>query len=248
MMRLGSDAVREMQERALRNAVAESPRLADIESADERRAKEQLRDRQARFAQASAVPPRFSLARIENAEVHSGNETAVHAAAYVIAQSFTASLALHGNDVGNGKTHLACAIVNAASEQCVGARFLTAVSIFESMHEASKYGSDEDVTEILREFATIPVLVLDDLGREPLTKRTIPWLGELLNRRWNECRPLVVTTNLSFEQLHKHYAAACAAASQPDSTADGIVDRLRGMIPFERWVKVTGRSQRGRSA
>ncbi len=226
---------------------ATNPRAAQIEAEERLKAERERADRRKQLRRTSGVSVRFAGATIDAVTMTDGNADAVHATASVIAQNFRPSLALYGGDVGDGKTHLVSALVNAAVEQCVRARLLRAVSIFESMHKASKYGSDEDVPEILSDLAVVPVLVLDDLGREALTKRTMPWLYELLDRRWNECRPLIVTTNFSFEQLHDHYARACSNAALSENMADGLVDRLRGMIPLDRWVEVSGRSQRGRA-
>lgn len=239
--------VREIARRVAENSATENPRVAEIEAERRQRAAQDLLDRQRRLRGASGVSARFAEASLTKAEITDGNSDAVHAAAHVVEKEFRESLAFYGSDVGDGKTYLASAIVNAAIEKCVPAKLLRSVSIFEAMHKASKFGSDEDVPEILEELASVRVLVLDDLGRESLTKRTIPWLYELLDRRWNECKPLIVTTNFSFEQLHDHYASACVAASLSDTMADGMVDRVRGMVPLDRWVKVTGRSQRGRA-
>jgi len=255
MMSLGGDAagrfMLDIQRRAAENAQLEPDRIAEIEAAERQRAQEQLADRRRRMRDASGIPPRFATAKLEQIEINAGNEHAVHAAARVVASDFQESLALYGNEpgaaVGNGKTLIAAAILNAAIDACVPAKFLRASSMFDALHQASKYQSDGDVIEILQELATVRVLVIDDLGRESLTQRTIPWLHDLFDRRLCELRGLVVTSNLDLLQLHEHYAEICEARSEPRSTADGIVDRLRGMIPKERWVKVTGRSQRGRS-
>src|SRR5579862_4655211 len=243
-----STALADIQRRIAENAKTVNPRAAEVEEYDRRREREQLADHQQRLRSASGIPPRFVDSKLEHVEINAGNEQAVHAAAHIVDKRFEDSLAIYSNDagaaVGNSKTLIASSVLNAAIEQCVPAKFLRAATMFDAMHQASKYRSSEDVLEILRELATVRVLVIDDLGRESLSKRTIPWLHDLFDQRWCECRPLVITSNLSFEQLHDHYAGAVTTACLPDSTADGIIDRLRGMIPKDRWIKVSGDSRR----
>jgi DNA replication protein DnaC len=197
------------------------------------------------FRERSGVPARFETAAIADLTIDRGNETAIHSAAKIIADGCRDSAAFFGTGVGAGKTSIAAAIVNGALEQLIPAKMLTVVTLVDRMHEASKYGSAEDVTEIVQEFASAPVLLLDDLGREPVTRRSLSWLYELLNRRWNAVLPLLVTTNLSFEDLLFRYIDACKRADEPQSTAEAIVDRLRGMIPLPQWYEVRGKSRRG---
>jgi DNA replication protein DnaC len=241
----------EIRERIAARQSLPNPRVAEFEEREALRVQREREQRRSRLRLSSGVPKMFEAAAIERVDVVPGNSDGVHAAAFVVEQSFKASLALHGSDsergqVGNSKTTLACAIVNAATELLIPAKFTRACSLFDDFLEASKYSSDESVVEIQQHLSRINVLVIDDLGRERLNKLTLPWLYELLDRRWAECRPLIVTTNLSFDQLYERYAAACKASGEPDSTANGIVDRLRGLIPIDRWVQVTGQSRRGR--
>ena len=58
-------------------------------------------------------------------------------------------------------------------------------------------------------------------------------LYTLLNRRWNECRPLIVTTN-------------CAAALLAQRTGEGATSRLAGICA--RRIEVTGPDLRRRKA
>jgi DNA replication protein DnaC len=240
------ESITDLVARARQNASyggEESP----IEAADlmARQRSEVRARRVAGLCERSGVPARFADVTIDKLDIDRGNETAVHVAASIIAGGCRSSAAFFGTGVGAGKTSIAATIVNGALEQLIPAKMLTVVTLVDRMHDASKFGSAEDVTEIVQEFATVPVLLLDDLGREPVTRRSISWLYELLNRRWNAVLPLIITTNLSFENLLFRYVDACKRADEPDSTAEAIVDRLRGMIPLSQWYEVRGKSRRG---
>jgi DNA replication protein DnaC len=80
--------------------------------------------------------------------------------------------------------------------------------------------------------ASVPVLFIDDLGNTFLPGRETPgrqrWLFEILNHRYNERLPLIVTTNLAFEDL----------ASQFD---EKLAQRL---LEYALWLDVSGPSLR----
>lgn len=206
----------------------------------------EMLDREAteRLRRASFVPPRFATTRLADVRPRDGNERALESARLLIARGFIGSACYWGGDVGVGKTALGAAIVNEAILQHKSARMLTAVTLVDQLHDASKYGSHEEVGSIIASFARTPVLLLDDLGREAISRRSISWLFELLNRRWLAALPLVATSNLNFAALVDRYGDACARAGEDPSMAHAIADRLRGLIPLKDWVEVTGRSMR----
>jgi DNA replication protein DnaC len=237
-------SIMEVLERCKKNA-QEISLGADVLAAQETARRERAdADRRESLRKRSLIPPRFAGKTLEQLAADGENSDAISAAKAVVVGGFEASLGLYGGDVGAGKTTIGAAILNAAIDALSPARMLTVVTLVDALHEASKYGSDEDVTQIVGEFARTPVLMLDDLGREPVTRRSLSWLYELLNRRWNECKPLIVTTNLGFEGLLQRYTDACVRAGEPESTADAIIDRLRGIVPLDAWHPVSGRSRR----
>lgn len=101
---------------------------------------------------------------------------------------------------GSGKTHLAAAIANYAVEMGVPTLFLTVPDLLDTLRFA--YDSD-DVTFEQRfdQIRTAELLVLDDFG----TQNATPWaqekLFQIINYRYINRLPLVVTTNLSLEQI-----------------------------------------------
>ncbi len=101
---------------------------------------------------------------------------------------------------GCGKTHLAAAIANYAVEMGVPTLFLTVPDLLDTLRFA--YDSD-DVTFEQRfdQIRTAELLVLDDFG----TQNATPWaqekLFQIINYRYINRLPLVVTTNLSLEQI-----------------------------------------------
>lgn len=99
--------------------------------------------------------------------------------------------------VGTGKTHAAVAALKLANEAGYSIAFSPVVELLDELRP----GRDVDSGERLRWLTEVRVLLLDDLGAEKSTEWTHERLYALVNRRWLECRPTIVTSNLTSEQL-----------------------------------------------
>jgi DNA replication protein DnaC len=101
---------------------------------------------------------------------------------------------------GCGKTHLAAAVANFAVGMGVPTLFLTVPDLLDSLRFA--YASeDTSFEERFEEIRTAPLLVLDDFG----TQNATPWaqekLFQIINYRYINRLPLVVTTNLDMDEI-----------------------------------------------
>ncbi len=119
--------------------------------------------------------------------------------ARVFAQNLEGWLLLQG-DFGCGKTHLAAAIANFAVSLGVPTLFLTVPDLLDSLRFA--YQDPEATFESrFEEVRKATLLVLDDFG----TQNATPWaqekLFQILNYRYINHLPLVVTTNLSLDEI-----------------------------------------------
>lgn len=95
---------------------------------------------------------------------------------------------------GTGKTHAALGAVREAHGRGLYVAFLPVVELLDLLRP----GGPEDALERLMH---VDRLVLDDLGAEKASDWTAERLYALINRRWLEERPTVVTTNLGLEEL-----------------------------------------------
>lgn len=91
--------------------------------------------------------------------------------------------------VGTGKTHAVIAAVRAAHMRGCDVRFVPSVELLDLLRPPSEPSK-------LYELAEVDVLVIDDLGVQRDTDWTEERLYTLINRRWLETLPTVVTTNL----------------------------------------------------
>lgn len=123
--------------------------------------------------------------------------------AYNHAQQFAGSLngwLLFQGGYGCGKTHLAAAIANFAVSMGVPTLFLTVPDLLDSLRFAFQ---DPEATfeERFDEIRSAPLLVLDDFGTHNATAWAQEKLFQIINYRYINHLPLVVTTNLPLDQI-----------------------------------------------
>lgn len=101
---------------------------------------------------------------------------------------------------GCGKTHLAAAIANQAVSLGVPTLFLTVPDLLDWLRFS--YGNSEtSFEERFEEIRRIGLLVLDDFGTENATPWAREKLFQILNFRYQNRLPVVITTNESMESI-----------------------------------------------
>jgi DNA replication protein DnaC len=101
---------------------------------------------------------------------------------------------------GAGKTHLAAAIANFAVEMGVPTLFLTVPDLLDMLRFS--YDSEDTTFEArFNEIRNATLLVLDDFGTQNATGWAQEKLFQILNYRYINKLPLVVTTNLSLDEI-----------------------------------------------
>lgn len=104
--------------------------------------------------------------------------------------------------VGTGKSHLASAILNHLRQRQVAG--LLKVDVSELLNEMrNTVAEGQPAGSLLEAAKAAELLVLDDLGQEYQTEWARSVLGELINARYLDRRPLIVTTNLDLEALQR---------------------------------------------
>ena len=94
---------------------------------------------------------------------------------------------------GTGKTHLAVAIALRAMEQGRQAIFRLVSAMLDEIQAAIRDNGDYD--GLMRQFKTVPCLVLDDLGHENMTAARASYLHQIIDYRYGENLQTIVTTN-----------------------------------------------------
>ena len=103
--------------------------------------------------------------------------------------------------VGTGKTHLAAAITHKIiSDYGIPVQFKTAIEIHGELNEFEKATYDK--------YKKCDLLVIDDLGKEKSTDWRKEKIFEIINARYEDYLPTIITTNLTGKQLDDTFGAA----------------------------------------
>jgi DNA replication protein DnaC len=108
-------------------------------------------------------------------------------------------LVLQGH-YGCGKTHLAAAVANFVVDIGVPTLFLTVPDLLDSLR-FSYNNPESSFEERFEDIRRSPLLIMDDFGTENATPWAQEKLFQILNYRYINNLPLLITTNLSLNQL-----------------------------------------------
>jgi DNA replication protein DnaC len=101
---------------------------------------------------------------------------------------------------GCGKTHLTASIIHRLAEQGIGGVFVVVPELLRAIRKG--YNSpDEGADKLVSLTEDAPLLVLDDLGAEKPSEWVREQLYVIINRRYENMLPTVVTTNCSTQEL-----------------------------------------------
>lgn len=117
--------------------------------------------------------------------------------------------------VGTGKTHLAYAIANFALNSGIPAKVVNATEL---VNAVSFSNLDKKLKQSLLD---IPLLIIDDLGKECGYDWLLFELYGVLNHRYEHCKPTVITTEDTIQELRNHYRV---------KTDDGLKDRGKSIF------------------
>ena len=125
-------------------------------------------------------------------------------------------------DLGTGKTHLAAAMANEIIENGRPVKYATFTQMTQEIRAAFYSESKETEAEAVRKYKTAPLLFLDDLGKEKATEWSLAKLFELIDSRYSNGLPTVITSNYTLDQL----ADKLTPPGSDKTTAEAIIDRL----------------------
>ena len=123
--------------------------------------------------------------------------------------------------VGTGKSYLAGCIANALMEKEIPVRMTNFAAILNDL-AASFEGRNEYISRLCR----YPLLILDDFGMERGTEYGLEQVYSVIDSRYRSRRPLIVTTNLTLQQIQ----------NPPDTAHTRIYDRLLEMCAPVRFT------------
>lgn len=109
---------------------------------------------------------------------------------------------------GLGKTYLSACIAREIAEKGCSVCYDSAAAAFEAF-EQQRFARDPDTAEEaarrVKRMLDCDLMILDDLGTEMVTSLTTSALYTLLNTRLTRKKPIIISTNLTDEQLQQTY-------------------------------------------
>lgn len=96
---------------------------------------------------------------------------------------------------GTGKTHQAYGALRRIAEAGPSRYELITTTAPDMYGRLRPKGSEHGMEHELKRLTSVSLLLLDDLGTEKLSEFTEEATYRLLNERYNECRPVIVTSN-----------------------------------------------------
>ncbi len=151
----------------------------------------------------SNLGERFSKSTFESFLDRNGSETAYKVAVKYV-KTFKEwngeSLMLWG-DPGNGKTHLAAAIVNELSQKGYIVVFQSVPELLQRIRSTFNSENKENETQIMRALLECDLLILDDIGAEKTTEWVEEKLFNIIDGRYRKELPTLYTSNLEPKEL-----------------------------------------------
>ena len=169
----------------------------------EREAAVARQERAERLYSKSGLSKRLMACTFESFEKRPGTEKALEAANRY-AEMFTGKTEkglLFIGGYGNGKSHLAAAICHELIKREVWCVFWTVPQLLARIRSTFNQGNQEQEADILRSLRSCNLLVLDDLGTEKVSDWVAETLFVIIDNRYQDMKPVIVTTNCSPKEL-----------------------------------------------
>lgn len=174
--------------------------LEDILDAEAKRA-ENIR-------RSSNLGVRFASRTFENFEP-SGNERA-YAFCKKYAETDSSRSEKNGvilcGNYGTGKTHLAAAISNRLLDRGIPVLFDTFGGHLEKLKAEFDNRAEPRYLKLMKE---IPMLVIDDVGKEKQTEWSESIMYNIINHRYEDLLPVIITSNMGERELREYFGGAC---------------------------------------
>jgi DNA replication protein DnaC len=149
--------------------------------------------------------------------------------------------------VGTGKTHWMCAAIRHLTlEQHVACRFIEFSQLLDALRASYDNASEVREADVFAQLLVIPVLVIDELGKQVGTQWQLQQLDRIISSRYNERgqKMTFATTNFPTALAKDAHARAKEGFDRmtlEDRVGKRIYDRLLEMCEFR---KLSGESRR----
>lgn len=201
---------------------------AEKKAAEEAEARNrEMRERIAKLLTDSGIKKRFQQRTFANFRTDTPERRRCYETAKRYADHFTENrdsgrgLYIEGTN-GTGKTHLAAAIALQLIGEGIPVICKTSSDLLRDIKRAY---DNEDLQEwrIMDVYRRVDLLIVDDLGKEQCSDWAVTTLYDILNDRYEDMKPVIITTNYSTDGL----ARALTPAGKDNTKIVAIISRLK---------------------
>lgn len=178
------------------------------------------------------IPPIFKDKTFNDYEMTAGNSVALHYAQKLV------SLFVCGNP-GTGKSFLAALMGKKYLAEGKTVLFIDTPSLLDKMRATFNRESEATLEHLTMKLSKVDVLILDDFGTETPTQWAVERLYSIINCRYTNNLPLVVTSNYDLVQIAERLNNPTNGESGVTGTR--IVSRIKGMC---RVLHIAGTDRR----
>ena len=213
----------------------------EYEKQKEEEEKKQRQLRLEKLRKYSLMDQRFEQCTFENFQIDENNEKL-----YKLATSYCNKWQemkkknvgfLFWGPPGTGKTYLSFCIANRLLENLIPVIAISSIGILNRIKETyNSYGKEGEV-EVINSLKNASLLIIDDLGAENGTDWAKEKLYEIIDSRYRDAKPMIVTTNLTKEQLKEKL-----------TTSDGVTRTYDRLIEMCYPIEIKGASRRVKTA
>lgn len=175
------------------------------------------------------IPRRYEHCELVNYEIHNESQAEARRRARDFAEAYPPahrSGILFSGPCGVGKTHLAVGVLRELiQDKGIPALFVDFRELLKEIQQTYRPENPLSADQVLRPIFSAEVLLLDDLGASKMTDWVRDTLGHVINRRYNEEKITLFTTNF------------------PDRDPDGIEDDVLGPETLSQRIGVPLRSR-----
>jgi DNA replication protein DnaC len=160
----------------------------------------------------AAIPPRYQHCDFTNYRVSEDGQRLALQTCRHFAEAFADNTDGRGlillGDPGTGKNHLAAAIARQLLAEGRTVLQTTVWELVDRIRETWRRQDGPNEREVIRSFASVDLLILDEVGKQHGSDSERVSLFAVLDSRYRDCRPTVLLSNESLTGLENYLGAA----------------------------------------